>query len=80
MLQRLIDRLHSIASLAFGFFRREQMEERLSAETRFHIDMATEDNIRAGLPPAEARRAALLAFGARQRWASEARVVWPRSR
>jgi putative ABC transport system permease protein len=66
-------RLRSIASLSFGFLRREQMEERLSAETRFHIDMATEDNLRAGLPPEEAKRAALLAFGARQRWAAEAR-------
>jgi predicted permease len=73
MFRQLIDRLHSIASLSFGVFRRGEMEERLSAETRFHIDMATEDNIRAGMAPAEARRAALLAFGARQRWASEAR-------
>ncbi|MDB4891203.1 MAG: hypothetical protein JWL61_3058 [Gemmatimonadetes bacterium] len=73
MFRRLIDRLHSIASLSLGVFRRGEMEERLSAETRFHIDMATDENIRAGMTPAEARRAALLAFGARQRWASEAR-------
>ena len=40
-----------------------QDEERLRAEIEDHLTRQTEDNIRAGLPPAEARRQALLQFG-----------------
>src|SRR5258706_169809 len=46
---------------------------RRTVETRFHIDMVTAMNIRAGLSPEESRRAAMVSFGARQRWAAEAR-------
>jgi putative ABC transport system permease protein len=49
------------------------MNARLSDEMRFHIDMATERNVHAGLSPEEARRAAMLSFGGRQRWRAEAR-------
>jgi predicted permease len=38
-------------------------EERLRAEIEAHIALQTEDNLRAGLPPDEARRQALLKFG-----------------
>ncbi len=35
----------------------------IDEELRFHVDQLTEDNIRAGLDPAEARRQALVALG-----------------
>src|SRR5215471_9627978 len=39
-------------------------EARLDEEFRFHVETQTEHLIREGVPPAEARRQALLAFGA----------------
>lgn len=44
--------------------RTENDEERLQAEIEEHLALQTADNIRAGLPPAEARRQAALKFGA----------------
>ncbi len=41
----------------------QQDEERLQAEIEEHIALQTNDNVRAGLAPAEARRQALLKFG-----------------
>src|SRR5258708_3635477 len=53
------------------FFRRltswartQQDEERLRAEIEEHLDLQTAENLRAGLSPAEARRQAMLKFGA----------------
>src|SRR5215211_7894565 len=60
-------------SRLFGFRRRTHMDARLSDELRFHLDMAVERNVRAGMDPAEARRAALVAFGGRDRWSEAAR-------
>jgi predicted permease len=44
--------------------RTKRDEERLRAEIDAHIALQTEDNIRAGLAPDEARRQAMLKFGA----------------
>lgn len=60
-------------SRLFGFRRRAEMEDRLQDELRFHVDMAVEQHVRAGMSPEEARRAALVAFGGRDRWAEAAR-------
>jgi putative ABC transport system permease protein len=38
-------------------------EDRMAEELRFHLEMETEKNLRAGMSPAEARRRAMLAFG-----------------
>ena len=53
------------------FFRRltswvtgQQDEERLRAEIEEHLALQTADNVRAGLSPMEARRQAVLKFGA----------------
>jgi putative ABC transport system permease protein len=51
----------------------DDRERRLEEEVRFHIDMATERNIRLGMTPEEARRRAQLEFGAREHWKDEAR-------
>ena len=47
--------------------RREDLEVGLDDEIRFHIQQQTEKNVRAGMLPQEARRQALIAFGALER-------------
>ncbi len=47
--------------------RRHVLESGLDEEIRFHIDQQTEKNRRAGMTPDEARRRALLKFGAVER-------------
>jgi hypothetical protein len=44
-------------------FRRSRVENGLDQEIRFHLEQQTAKNIRAGMSPAQARRAALLRFG-----------------
>ena len=57
----------------FGFRRRAALEARLREEMDFHLREATEQNLRAGLPPDEARRQALIAFGGRDQWSEATR-------
>jgi predicted permease len=52
--------LHRLASMVT----RRQDEQRLQAEIEEHVELQTAENIRGGLAPAEARRQALLKFGA----------------
>ena len=56
-LLRLLKRLISVVT-------RENDEERLQTEIDEHLALRTADNIRAGLSPIEARRQAVLSFGA----------------
>ena len=56
-LRRFVKRLTSWA-------RTEKDEERLRAEIEAHIALQADDNLRAGLSPEEARRQAILKFGA----------------
>src|SRR4051812_234494 len=44
-------------------FERDKLDTTLNEEIAFHIDAATEENIRSGMNPEEARRQALLSFG-----------------
>jgi predicted permease len=53
-------RLHSM--------RRGAAEARIQEEFRFHVEMETEQNIRLGMAPSEARRRALVAFGGADRY------------
>lgn len=55
-LRRLLSRLRGVLS-------RSTRERELSEELESHIQMQTEDNLRAGMPPDEARRTAVLRFG-----------------
>jgi len=57
---------------------RDDRDERLDEEVRFHLEMKTERNIRLGMTPEEARRRAQLEFGAREQWKEEARDVFRR--
>ncbi len=56
-----------------GLAQRRSMESRLDDEMRFHLDMLTEQHVRAGLSPTEARRKALTAFGGMERFKDDAR-------
>jgi len=56
MLRVLISRLLSL-------FEKTKDDEELDEEIRAHLDMTTEDNIRHGMSPVEARRAARRSFG-----------------
>src|SRR5262245_12638367 len=47
-----------------GLFRRECVLRDIEEELRVHVEMETETNIRRGMPPDEARAAALKSFGA----------------
>jgi hypothetical protein len=50
---------HSIRSL----FRRRQEEQQLHDELQFHLERQIEQNLAAGMPPQEARYAALRLLG-----------------
>ncbi|MGE3276626.1 MAG: ADOP family duplicated permease [Vicinamibacterales bacterium] len=52
---------------------RAALEHGMDEEIRFHLDQQTEKNIRAGLPPDEARRQAVLRFGAVERTREQTR-------
>jgi len=56
-LRRFLTRLGNLAA-------NRQHEERLKEEIEEHLALQTSENLRAGLPPAEARRQAMLKFGA----------------
>lgn len=53
------------------FRRRSHLSADQSEEFSFHIEMETAENIRRGMNDADARRAALLRFGGRQRFREE---------
>ena len=48
-----------------ALFRRDRLERELDDEVRFHLEMQADDNVRAGMDPDEARRAARRSFGGR---------------
>jgi predicted permease len=49
-------------------------DDAMHEEMQFHVDMQTEKNIRNGMSPEAARRAALLTFGGAERWKESARA------
>ena len=58
-----MDLLRTISAKLAALLRRSSLDADLDAELRTHIDLATERNLRRGLPPDQARREALLALG-----------------
>src|SRR4029077_9190352 len=46
-----------------GLFRKEQLDRDMSDELAAHLEMHIADNVRAGMSPEEARRAALMLLG-----------------
>ncbi len=59
----MIARLRSALARLRAFTNKSALDRDLEQELASHIAMATDDNIRRGLPPEEARRQALLRFG-----------------
>ena len=66
-------RLRDVVLRLTGMVRRGGIERRLDAEMQFHIDMLTEQHVRAGRSPDDARRLALASFGGTERFKDEAR-------
>ena len=59
----MIEKIRQTIQRAGAFFRKQPLDRELNAEITSHIAMATDDNLRAGLTPEEARRRALVRFG-----------------
>jgi putative ABC transport system permease protein len=53
-----------VSARVCGLFEHKRLDRELDDEVRFHLDMQIEDNVKAGMNPAEARYAALRSFGA----------------
>jgi predicted permease len=56
-----------VAARLRGLFEHKRLERELDEEARFHLEMQIEDNLKAGMNPAEARYAALRSFGGLER-------------
>src|SRR5262245_19914195 len=52
-----------VAARLRGLFEYKRLDRELDDELRFHLEMQSEDNLKAGMNPAEARNAALRSFG-----------------
>src|SRR5919199_4862817 len=55
--------LRSLLARVRGLVRSEAIHDEIDEEMRFHIDMRAEENARAGMSPAQARREAERRFG-----------------
>ena len=55
--------LKYVYTRVYGLIRKTRLEDEMEAELRFYVHMRTEENIRAGMTPHEARREAIKAFG-----------------
>ena len=60
-------RLRQMLQRMRAFFRKGPMDSDLDAEMKSHIELATEENLRRGMSPQEARRQALIRFGGVER-------------
>jgi predicted permease len=63
---RMSDRLRQSVHRFLALFRRAPLDRDLDVEMAAHLEFAIEENLRRGLPPAEARRQALLRLGGLQ--------------
>jgi predicted permease len=54
---------------------RRRVERELDEELSTHLEFEVAERVRAGLPPAEARRQALVAFGGVEKWKEETRAA-----
>ena len=59
-----------------SWWRQPDLDRRLEAELRFHIEELMDEKIAAGIAPAEARRQAVLEFGGREQVKEELRDVY----
>lgn len=66
-------RARAALRLVTGFFHRSSQDAELDDELQFHIEQATERNIRNGMTPDAARQSALATLGGRARWTEATR-------
>lgn len=59
----MISRVRELAARVASFLGRKSRDSDFVEEIAAHLDLATEDNIRRGMTPEEARRQALVSFG-----------------
>src|SRR5688500_9664761 len=50
-----------------GSLRRRTLDAEMDEEMRFHVEMQTAKNVRQGMAPDDARRAAIISFGGAER-------------
>jgi predicted permease len=62
----MIDRLRQVFQRVLASFRAPSYDREFEAEMATHLEFAIEENLKRGLPPAEARRQALVQFGGPQ--------------
>ncbi|HEY7336997.1 MAG TPA: ADOP family duplicated permease [Bryobacteraceae bacterium] len=55
--------LHSLLSSLTALFRRSELDDRVDEELRFHLHMQTQENLRRGMAPPDARSAARRTIG-----------------
>jgi predicted permease len=68
-----MDRLKGWMKQLRAALRPGRVEREMDEELRFHVDQETTRNVALGMAPAEARRAALVSFGAAERFKDELR-------
>lgn len=68
--------LRVLASRLAGLFRKNRLENDLDEEVRTHLEMLTEEKLRTGMLPEEARSAASRAFGGVEQMKEECRDAW----
>lgn len=61
----------ALVRIAELFRRRSRAAAEQRDEFTFHVDMETAENVRRGMPPADARRAAMIRFGGMERFRQE---------
>ncbi len=68
--------LRVLLSKLTGIFRKARLEQQLDEDVRAHLEMLTEENLRKGMDPEEARYAALRQFGNVSSMKEECRETW----
>jgi putative ABC transport system permease protein len=69
-------RLRILASKFTGLFRKARLEQQLNDDVRSHLEMLTEENLRKGMAPEEARYTAMRQFGNVSCMKEECRERW----
>ncbi len=68
--------ISNLISFCRRFSRRSSTEQDLDSEARAFVDLLIDERITAGMPPAEARRAAMIEFGGLERVKEQTREAW----
>lgn len=68
--------LNVLRSFFRNLRRKSKLDRDLEEELQFHLEMQTQENIQAGMPPQEARRLALLSLGGMEQTKEKCRDEW----